>query len=66
MGVLDRYIKFKIKNKNMGCEIDVEHKNSNREGCLQVLDFISWAIFRKYESKDERFYDIIKKKFLFL
>ncbi len=50
----------------MGCEIDVEHKNSNREGCLQVLDFISWAIFRKYESKDERFYDIIKKKFLFL
>jgi len=58
----DRYIKFKMNNKNSNCEIDVEHKNSNREGCLQVLDFISWAIFRKYELNDERYYNIIKRR----
>ncbi|MEK6859224.1 MAG: DUF3800 domain-containing protein [Nanoarchaeota archaeon] len=57
----NRYIKFKLINKN-NCDIKVEHKNSNKDGCLQVLDFISWAIFRKYESKDEEFYNIIRSK----
>lgn len=32
------------------------------EGCLQVLDFISWAIFRNYEYKDSRFIELIKDK----
>lgn len=27
---------------------------------LQVVDFISWAIFRKYEHQDDSFYNIIK------
>jgi hypothetical protein len=58
----DRYIKFKMKFKNSDCDIEVLHKNSTTDGCLQVLDFISWAIFRKYESKDEIFYDRIKNK----
>ncbi len=35
---------------------------NNKDGCLQVLDFVSWAIFRKYESKDEEFYNIIRNK----
>ncbi len=29
---------------------------------LKAVDFCSWAIFRKYEYKDERFYAIIKDK----
>jgi len=58
----NRYIKFKLKYKNENCKIEVEHKNSNKDGCLQVLDFITWSIFRKYESNDDRFYNIIQKK----
>ncbi|MEK6715633.1 MAG: hypothetical protein AABY43_06275 [Candidatus Omnitrophota bacterium] len=29
---------------------------------LQVVDFISWAIFRKYEYRDESYYEMIRKK----
>ena len=29
---------------------------------LQAVDFISWAIFRKYERGDFEFYEIIKDK----
>jgi len=29
---------------------------------LQVLDFVSWAIFRKYEHSDPSFFEIIKNK----
>lgn len=27
---------------------------------LQVVDFLSWAIFRKYEHGDDYFYNMIK------
>ncbi len=29
---------------------------------LQAADFVSWAIFRKYEYDDTAYYDIIEKK----
>ncbi len=40
----------------------IKHENSQNEACLQVLDFVSWSIFRSYESKDNRFIDLIKNK----
>lgn len=30
--------------------------------CLQVADYCSWAIYRKWERTDNRFYDLIKDK----
>ncbi len=30
--------------------------------CLQVADYCSWAIYRKWERADTRFYDLIKDK----
>lgn len=36
--------------------------SSHENKSLQAVDFISWAIFRKYERGDEKYYDIIKKK----
>ena len=30
--------------------------------CLQAVDFISWALWQKYENKDESFSDIIANK----
>jgi len=29
---------------------------------LQAVDFVSWAIFRKYERNDYEYYDVIKDK----
>ncbi len=58
----DGYIRNNFKQKNNNCRIEIKHENSQKEGCLQVLDFISWAIFRSYEQKDSRFIKIIKDK----
>ena len=37
---------------------------SHENKCLQAVDFISWAIFRKYEKGDFEFYEIIKSKII--
>lgn len=37
---------------------------SHDEKGLQAVDFISWAIFRKYEKGDFEFYEIIKNKII--
>jgi len=58
----DNYIRNNINKNNNNCKLIIKHENSQKEGCLQVLDFISWAIFRNYEFSDSRFMDIIKNK----
>jgi len=49
-----------IKKGNNHFEIKI--KPSHTEKCLQAVDFISWAIFRKYEKNDYEYYEIIKNK----
>lgn len=39
----------------------IEIKTPSEEKALQVVDFASWAIFRKYEKGDCYYYDLIKK-----
>jgi hypothetical protein len=39
----------------------VEIDNPANEKCLQIVDFASWAIYRKREHNDEQYYNIIKK-----
>src|SRR3989344_2600599 len=58
----DNYIRMKLKEKNNLNKLVIKHENSMNDACLQVLDFISWAIFRNYEHKDSRFFDIIKDR----
>lgn len=58
----NRYVRFKLSEKDKICELKLEHKDSKNDEILQVLDFVCWAIFRKYESNETRFYDIIKNK----
>jgi hypothetical protein len=36
--------------------IEVEVRCPREEKCLQVVDCVSWGLFRKYESDDEEFY----------
>jgi hypothetical protein len=56
-----QYLKDKVLIKHK-LPIKIEIKSSHQEKCLQVADFVSWAIFRKYEHGDESYYDIIKTK----
>ncbi len=58
----DNYIRKNINQKNDNCNLKIIHENSQKEECLQVLDFISWSIFRNYEHNDSRFMEIIKNK----
>lgn len=50
------------KRGSNGFEIKI--KSSHTEKCLQAVDFISWAIFRKYEKNDYEYYEMIKSKVL--
>jgi len=58
----DRYIRRRLTEKNNLSNLFIKHENSQNEACLQVLDFVSWAVFRSYERKDARFINIIKDK----
>ena len=51
-----------IKLGNNGFEIRI--RPSHAEKCLQAVDFVSWAIFRKYEQNDYEYYEIIKNKII--
>ncbi|MFC1786848.1 DUF3800 domain-containing protein [Halobacteriota archaeon] len=57
--------KYNFVSSNRGetpISIDIEHKDSQAERCLQVVDFISGAIFHKYEFNHPKYYDLIKSK----
>jgi hypothetical protein len=44
--------------------VQIKIKKSHDEKCLQAVDFVSWAIFRKYEQNDYDYYNIIKEKII--
>jgi hypothetical protein len=41
--------------------IEVKINTPIEEKCLQIADFLSWGIYRKYEHKDESYYNLFKK-----
>ncbi len=47
-------------NLNHKIDIKVEVKSPAGEKCLQVVDFISWSFFRKYEYGDSSYVDLIR------
>jgi hypothetical protein len=47
-------------NKRGSEQVNIKIKPSHTEKCLQAVDFISWAIFRKYEKGDYSYYELIK------
>ena len=55
------YLTRQIKNNHKGL-IKVSIKTPAEEKCLQAVDFLSWAIFRKYERGDESYYKVFRKK----
>ena len=50
--------------KRRDCHFEVQLHASHENKSLQAVDFISWAIFRKYERGDFEFYEMIKSKII--
>lgn len=57
------YLKNNLRQRESN-DFEIKIKPSNTEKCLQAVDFISWAIFRKYERSDYEYYEIIKSKII--
>ena len=49
-------------HERRGGEFQTNLHASHENKSLQAVDFISWAIFRKYEYGDYEFYELIKDK----
>ncbi|MFH1801919.1 MAG: DUF3800 domain-containing protein [archaeon] len=58
----DNYIRLNIKSKCLN--LNIKHEDSRSNGGLQVLDFISGAIFTKYEFNNEDYYSKIQGKII--
>ena len=56
----DNYIRRVILPSE--CKLDIVHADSKKKGGLQALDFLSGAIFSKYEYGNKEFYKIIEEK----
>lgn len=54
-----QYLESEI-TQNHGIKVNVTIKTPSQEHGLQAVDFISWAISRKYEHQDEEYYQIIR------
>ena len=50
-----------LKEKNKLYKYGIFHHSSASNAYLQVVDYINWAIFRKYERNDFEYYNMIKK-----
>ncbi|MBU0546375.1 DUF3800 domain-containing protein [Patescibacteria group bacterium] len=55
------YLENKVVEKHK-LSIDIQIKAPYEEKCLQVVDFASWAIYRKLQHNDEDYYNLIKQK----
>lgn len=59
----EKYITQTMEKWQRGA-VKLELKSSHESKGLQAVDFISWAIFRKYEQNDFAYYDIIKNRII--
>jgi len=57
----ENYLNRQVENRHK-TDIKISIKIPSEEKILQAVDFVSWAIFRKYEYGDDSYYNIIKNK----
>jgi len=55
----EQYLMQSLSGKREGI-VNIKLRASHEEKALQAVDFMSWAIFRKYEQSDYSYYEIIK------
>jgi hypothetical protein len=56
VGALKKGIKRYLKKNNLEIRYDIFHHCSASSVNLQIVDYISWAIFRKYERGEDSYY----------
>ncbi len=61
VGALKKGIKEYLKNNSLTLRYDIFHHCSASSVNLQIVDYISWAIFRKYERNQDNYYKKIEK-----
>jgi len=61
VGALKKGIKEYLRNNHLNIRYDIFHHCSASSVNLQIVDYISWAIFRKYEWNQDIFYKKIEK-----
>lgn len=60
---LDEYLAYKVWYENLAeVLMQIQHEDSKWTLSLQAADVVCNSIFRKYESGDERFYNLIRGK----
>lgn len=57
------YLKSQMFNRRK-LRFEVEIKTPKEEKCLQIVDFVSWSTYRKYEHKDSIYWKIISPKII--
>lgn len=55
----EKYLSKSLQGKRNGI-VDIRLRASHEVKALQAVDFLSWAIFRKYERNDYESYELIK------
>lgn len=55
------YIQRQVEN-NHKLKLNIEIKSPNEEKCLQAVDFVCWAVYRKIAHNDEGYYNLVKQK----
>lgn len=65
--ILTAKSKFEVKKKTtITSSITIQAQTPNGEPCLQIIDYVNWAIQRVYIKKEERFFSIIEDKIKYL
>ena len=60
---LDDYLEYKVWYENLAdVNMNISHEDSKHNLGIQVVDVISYAIFRKYESGDVSYYNLIRHR----
>ena len=57
------YLQNKIINDHK-LQLTIEISSPSHEKSLQIVDVVSWAIFRRYEKGDDSYYNLIKSKII--
>jgi hypothetical protein len=59
----NNYVQMKIqKNYAISPNVTIQHRVSHACPELGAVDFVAWAVHRKYETGDEQFYNVIRPK----
>lgn len=59
---LSHCIRSKISQRTSRITIDIRHVDSFSSLELQAVDFVAWAVNRKFTHGDSEYYDLIKEK----